>query len=405
MDEMQTTRRFRWMPFIFGGLLGISLGLAILSGALFLNSSRGQEKSERTERTEAATPVYPAAVTNQPQVPIEDSRRNAIVRATERVAPSVVTVTATYTERVRSLLFEDWFRRYYSLPQTRTQSTLGSGVIIDRKGYILTNEHVISKAEEIKVTLSNGETLPGKLVASTPEYDLALIKVEADDLPYAQLGDSDSLMVGEWVIAIGSPFGTLLNDPQPTVTVGVVSALHRDVKGEQTEQRIFKDMIQTDAAINPGNSGGPLINSHGEVVGINTFIFSRSGGSIGMGFAIPVNRGKWVLNEMVTYGRVRSIWVGISAISVTPEIAIGLNLSVRRGVLIDNVEENSPASKAGLQPGDLILTVNGNPVTNVQQANRIIFGSKVGDKLSITVNRKGKRENFTLELEERPNDI
>lgn len=401
MDELQPTRRFRLMPFIFGGLLGISLGLVIISGALFLRSSRGQERADPVATT------YNAAASNRPAASIDDSRRNAIVVATERVAPAVVTVTTTYTERLRyrSFFFEDWFKRYYSLPQTRTQSTLGSGVIIDRKGYILTNEHVISKAEEIKVTLSNGETLDGKLVASAPEYDIALLKVEADDLPFAPLGDSDSLLVGEWVIAIGSPFGTLLNDPQPTVTVGVVSALHRDVKGDQTGQRIFKDMIQTDAAINPGNSGGPLINSHGEVVGINTFIFSSSGGSIGMGFAIPVDRGKWVLEEMVTYGRVRSIWVGITAVSVTPEIAIGLNLDVKRGVLIENVEENSPALKAGLRPGDLIQMVNGMPVSSVPEANRIIFGSKVGDKLSITVNRKGKQKRFTLELEERPNDI
>jgi serine protease Do len=401
MDEIQPTRRLRLMPYVFGGLLGISLGLAIISGVLFLRSSRGQVNSN------TAATTYVAAASTQPMTPIADSRRNAIVVATESVAPAVVTVTTTYTQklRYRSFFFEDWFKRYYSLPRTRTQSTLGSGVVIDRQGYILTNEHVISKAEEIKVTLSSGETLDGTLIASAPEYDLALLKVDADNLPIAPLGDSDSLLVGEWVIAIGSPFGTLLNDPQPTVTVGVVSALHRDVRGDQTGKRIFKDMLQTDAAINPGNSGGPLINSRGEVIGINTFIFSSSGGSIGMGFAIPVNRGKWVLEEMVTYGRVRSIWVGISAVSITPEIAIGMNLSARRGVMIDNVEENSPASKAGLRPGDLIQTVNGISISNVTEANRIIFGSKVGDKLDISVNRKGKQKRFKLELEERPSDI
>jgi S1-C subfamily serine protease len=389
------------MPYIFGGLLGVSLGLVIIAGTLFLKSSRGQASSD------PAATTYVAAAANQSVASIGDSRRNAIVVATENVAPAVVTVTTTYTERLRyrSFIFEDWFRRHYSLPRTRTQSTLGSGVVIDHRGYILTNEHVISKAEEIKVTLSNGDMLDGTLIASAPEYDLALLKVDADNLTFAPLGDSDSLLVGEWVIAIGSPFGTLMNDPRPTVTVGVVSALHRDVAGDQTGQRIFKDMIQTDAAINPGNSGGPLINSRGEVIGINTFIFSSSGGSIGMGFAIPVNRGKWVLDEMVTYGRVRSIWVGISAVSVTPEIAIGLNLDEKRGVLIDNVEEDSPASKAGIRPGDLIRTVNGISVSSVPEANRIIFGSKVGDRLDISVNRKGEEKRFTLELEERPNDI
>ncbi len=399
MDEFQSTKRLRVMPFIFGSLLGISLGLVIISGILFLRSSRSSPSYAQT-----AMPVTGAAI---PASTIDESRRNAIVVATENVAPAVVSITTTYTKvyRYRPFFFEEWFGRFYSKPLTRSYSTFGSGVIIDRNGYILTNEHVVSRAEEIKVTLSTGETLEGHLVAGTPDYDLALLKIDKKDLPYAPLGDSEDLLVGEWVIAIGSPFGYLLNDPQPTVTVGVVSAFHRDIKGEEGSDRIFKDMIQTDASINPGNSGGPLVNSRGEVIGINTFIFSQSGGSIGMGFAIPINRGKWVLDEMVTYGRVRSIWVGITAVSVTPEIAVGLNLDVKRGVLINSIEEDSPASKAGLKPGDLIKMISGQPVASVEQANRIIFGSRVGDELSIEVDRRGKKIKRTLRLEERPRDI
>jgi serine protease Do len=401
MDNYQLTKRMKLMPYLFGGLLGIALGFAILSGILFIRSSNSTPAAGYNDQS-SQTSALPAAYSGSS---IDDSRRNAIVNATEVIAPAVVSITTTYTEVYRrSLFFDEWFGRFYSQPRKRSRTTLGSGVIISEDGYILTNAHVVARAERITVTLSSGEVLEGDLLASAPEYDLALLKVEGRSLPFARLGDSEDLLVGEWVIAIGSPFGHLLEDPQPTVTVGVVSALHRDVRGEQASNTIFKDMIQTDAAINPGNSGGPLVNSRGEVIGINTFIFSGSGGSIGMGFAIPINRGKWVLDEISNYGRVRAVWVGITATSVTPEIAVGLNLDVRRGVLINSIEDDSPAHQAGLRPGDLILAVNGRPVTSVEAANRIIFGSRVGDKLTFDVNRRGKELRRTLTLEERPSD-
>ncbi len=403
MDELRKIRRVRLLPYICGGALGVSLGLALVSTLLFF---KAPGSTAAFEHAYGDTPPS-AQVASVPASSIDSSRRNAIVMATEKVAPAVVSVTTSFTRvvRYRPFLFEEWFGRYYSLPRKRSYSTLGSGVLIHEDGYVLTNQHVVSRAEEIKVTLSTGETLEGHLVGSAPEYDLALLKVDGKNLPYAPLGNSEDLMVGEWVIAIGSPFGYLLNDPQPTVTVGVVSALHRDVKSEAGSERIFKDMIQTDAAINPGNSGGPLVNSKGEVVGINTFIFSQSGGSIGMGFAIPINRGKWVLDELVTYGRVRSVWLGVSATTITPELAVGLNLDVANGVLIDHIEEGSPSDKAGLRPGDLIEALNGIQVVSVEQANRIIFGAKVGDEISVDINRRGKHQRFVLELVERPDDI
>ncbi|NIM20338.1 MAG: trypsin-like serine protease [Candidatus Latescibacteria bacterium] len=401
MDDLQKIKKMRYLPYIFGAILGISLALVIISGLIFSSVPRSS-----ADLANPASTTPDGRIASMPAASIGESRRNAIVVATENVAPAVVTITTTFTRVYRPFLFdfEQWFGRHYFRPRKRSYSTLGSGVIIDGKGYILTNEHVVSRAEEINVTLSTGETLDGRLVGSAPDYDLALIKVDGKDLPYAPLGDSSDLLVGEWVIAIGSPFGWELSDPQPTVTVGVVSAFHREVRGESSE-RIYKDMIQTDAAINPGNSGGPLVNSRGEVIGINTFIFSQSGGSIGMGFAIPINRGKWVLDEIVHYGRVRSVWVGISAMSVTPEVAVSLNLKRRRGVLISSIEEDSPASKAGLKPGDLIVAVNGRDVTSVDQANHIIFGSRVGDELVMDIERKGKKQQYTIKLEEHPGDI
>src|SRR6185503_20605629 len=173
--------------------------------------------------------------------------------------------------------------------------------IVDRSGIVLTNEHVVRNAEDIQVTLPDGRQMPGKLLGASAIYDLAVVRIQGDRLPAATMGNSDDLLVGEWAIAIGNPFGYLLNDPQPSVSVGVISATHRDVKSSATETGVYKDMIQTDASINPGNSGGPLINGDGEVIGINTFIFTQSGGSIGLGFAIPINMARRVMDEVSRY--------------------------------------------------------------------------------------------------------
>jgi len=380
--------------YFFGGLVGVSLAVAAFSGYLAFQGVGA--------RRYAPSPSS-----------VEVSRRNAIVAATEKVAPAVVSITATRTEIVSESPFfspfmQDWFERYFGIYK-RKYSSLGSGVIIDPRGYVLTNEHVVHEAETIKVTLSDGTTMDGRILGGAPDYDLALVEIEGNDLPYAELGDSDDLMVGEWVIAIGSPLGYLLNDTQPTVTVGVISAYHRDVKSDPRTNTIYKDMIQTDAAINPGNSGGPLVNTLGQVIGINTFILttSQGGGNIGMGFAIPINRGKWVLDELLTFGRVRQVWTGLSATEMTPRYALslGMNPHKARGLLIYRVAEGSPADQAGLKPGDIILAVNGQEVRSVRQANRIIFGSRVGDKLELTILRKGKRKKVELVLEEEPSGI
>ncbi|UCH85610.1 MAG: trypsin-like peptidase domain-containing protein, partial [Candidatus Latescibacterota bacterium] len=342
MDFTDKPGRFRFLPYVFGGLLGVSMGLIILSGVVFFKNSKSSQTADG-----GATIAEPAAVVAGAGSgsSIDVSRRNAIVVATENTAPAVVSIASKFTRVVRTNPFHsttarDWLRQFFRVPDTqmREYSSLGSGVIIHEDGYILTNEHVVHNADVIEVRLSDGSKTEGYIVGDAPDYDLALLKIEGENLPYAPLGDSDDLLVGEWVIAIGQPFGQLLNDTQPTVTVGVISALHRDVKSGSGE-RVFKDMIQTDAAINPGNSGGPLVDSRGRVIGINTFIFSTgSGGNLGMGFAIPVNRGKWVLDEIQRYGRVRDVWVGITVREVTPQFAAALELGSSRGLLVREIQ-------------------------------------------------------------------
>jgi len=271
-------------------------------------------------------------------------------------------------------------------------------------GYILTNEHVVRDANEIYVTLNDGTKTKASVVGSSRDFDLALLRIDAENLPYAPLGDSDKLEIGEWVIAIGSPFGYLLNDYQPTVTVGVVSALNRDVKSDyERGDAVFKNMIQTDAAINPGNSGGPLVSSNGEVIGINTFIFTEgSGNNLGMGFAIPVNTTKMVIDEIMKYGRVRELWTGLEITVLTPAVARALNLAISKGLLVDRIIEESPAAEAQIQVGDVIIEVNGIKVQNLAQANRAIFGLLVGDVLNIALLRGDSYHTVKLKMAERP---
>jgi serine protease Do len=400
MNAFGTRPRFGPLPYVFGALLGVSLGLLIISGVLFFNSPR----------SDVSMPAAQPTLGNESGDAIEVSRANAIVRATRAVAPSVVNITSKHTRvyRTRSPFFAREWLELFGIPETVTKeiSSLGSGVVVDPNGYIITNEHVILNADEILVTLSTGETIPAQLVDAAHDFDIAIIKVDMENLPHAKLGDSDDLVVGEWAIAIGQPFGQLLYDSQPTVTVGVISALHRDVKDNPNSDKYYKDMIQTDAAINPGNSGGPLVNSRGEVIAINTFIFAnRGGGNLGMGFAIPINRGKWVLSEIRGHGRIRDTWLGIRVSTITPELAAGLNLKRKRGLLIREIDHESPANKGGLRLGDLIIAVNDQKVTTSREANRIIYGSRIGETLTFKVLRQNKQHEIKVVLEEKPNEI
>jgi serine protease Do len=339
---------------------------------------------------------------------LSSSRRTAIVSAAERVSPAVVSVSVIQTRVVRAdpfggLLHDEFFERFYPPMEYRQRiAGLGSGVIVDAKGLVLTNEHVVRDAEKITVTLTDGRQLPARVLGATQTYDLAVLKIDGERLPQAPLGDSDGLVVGEWAIAIGNPFGYLLNDTQPTVTAGVVSATRRDIKAEATESGMYKNMIQTDAAINPGNSGGPLVNGDGEVIGINTFIFTRGGGSLGIGFAIPINLARRVVDEIEKYGHVRSAWPGMQVQEVTPDLAQRLGYKDAGGLVITRVEPGGPAAKSGLKVADRIRRANGRVVDTIDDIRSSIYGASVGDRLTLAIERDGKPLDVSLTLAEAP---
>ncbi|HTR96696.1 MAG TPA: trypsin-like peptidase domain-containing protein [Candidatus Acidoferrales bacterium] len=360
----------------------------------------------------AALTPGPAAARAEAPAPlagISASRRTAIVVAAQRVSPAVVTVSVMTTRVVRTdpfggMFHDEFFDRFFPQNEYRERiPALGSGVIVDAAGLVVTNSHVIRDADQIRVNLPDGRHFDAHVLGDSPIYDLAVLKLDnASKLPVASLGNSDSLVVGEWAIAIGNPFGFLLDDPQPTVTAGVISATRRDIKSEATDTGVYKNMIQTDAAINPGNSGGALVNGDGDVIGINTFIFTQGGGSIGLGFAIPINLVKRVLGEIRRYGRVREAWPGMQVQPVTEYIARRLGWSDVSGLVVTRVEDGGPASKAGLRVGDRIVRVNGRLTNTVDDAQSSIYGAQVGDALAIEVDRDGKRETLHVTLEEAP---
>jgi serine protease Do len=352
-----------------------------------------------------APPGAPAAAAD-----ISSSRKSAIVTAAQRVSPAVVSVSVVTTRVVRTdpfggMLHDEFWDRFYPPTEYRQRIPgLGSGVIVDARGLILTNEHVVRNAEQITVTLTDGRQLQAKVLGGSATYDLAVLKVEGGKLPVAPLGDSDDLMVGEWAIAIGNPFGYLLNDTQPTVTAGVVSATRRDIKAEATDTGVYKNMIQTDAAINPGNSGGPLVNGDGEVIGINTFIFTRGGGSLGIGFAIPINLARRLVDEIEKYGRVRAAWPGMQVQEVTPYLARRLGFEDTGGLVVSRIESGGPADRAGVRVGDRIRAVNGTEVNSVDDAQRGIYGAQVGDRLKLGIERGSRKLDLSLTLIEAPAD-
>jgi serine protease Do len=339
---------------------------------------------------------------------VSKQRQNAIVVAAQRVSPSVVSITVIQTKVVPASPFfspyaDDFFRDFFGdfLPERYYRQqvrSLGTGLIISPDGYVVTNEHVVSNATRINITLPDSRQFEGKVVAVDVTHDLALLKVDGEKLPYVELGDSDDLMIGEWVVAFGNPFGFLLEDTRPTVTVGVVSALNRSIKSTQ-EDRIYKNMIQTDAAINPGNSGGPLVNILGEVIGLNTAIFTSGGGSEGIGFARPINEVKKFVSETREHGRVRMPWIGIWIKEITPDIASALNIE-QYGVMVNSVDENSAAWKSGIRSGDRIIGINGNTIARMSDWNRFVSGIFVGDKLDIALVRGKDTLNVAFTVEE-----
>jgi serine protease Do len=286
--------------------------------------------------------------------------------------------------------FHDFFDRFFKdqIPKDYRQRSLGSGFIIDEEGYILTNNHVVEKTDEIKVKLANEKEYFAEIVGRDPQTDLALIRIETDEpLRPLPLGDSEALEVGEWVVAIGNPFGLT-----HTVTAGIVSAKYRKIGAGS-----YENFIQTDAPINPGNSGGPLLNTRGEVVGINTAIFSRSGGSVGIGFAIPIDMAKELLPQLKR-GKVVRGWLGVMIQKITTELKDKLDLTETRGALVADVTGGSPADKAGIQRGDVIVSFDGQPIKEMGELPFIVASTPVGKRVTVEVIRKGRKESLTVEV-------
>ncbi|MBX7255643.1 MAG: trypsin-like peptidase domain-containing protein [Candidatus Hydrogenedentes bacterium] len=344
------------------------------------------------------------------QESIDQSRRTAIVTAIEKVSPAVVSVNVIELRAQRQLpprLRDFW--DMFDLPgpytvQQRRLNSVGSGFFY-REGYIITNYHVVEEADQVaSVTLPDGRELEVALVGIDERTDIAVLRASGANLPPVSLGNSDDLLTGEWAIAIGNPFGPLMSDSQPTVSVGVVSANHRRISPRVGGgERLYQGMIQTDAAINPGNSGGPLVNSRGQVIGINTMIFSESGGSVGLGFAIPINRAKRVAEEIIQYGRRRDPWAGFKVEDVanlTQGIISQLGIQSHAGCVIQNILKDCPAYAAGLRPGDVVIGVNGQRVETSSDIDFAVWDLFVGDPITVTAERSGQVSEFKFVIQE-----
>jgi len=281
---------------------------------------------------------------------------------------------------------------------------LGSGVIVDKEGYILTNEHVVSGATEVKVKLSDGREFDAEIKGTDKRSDLAVIKIDSKGLPAAKLGNSDDLQIGRWVLAIGNPFGFAIDNPEPTVTVGVISALNRYLPALGRRDRGYDDLIQTDAAINPGNSGGPLVNLKGEVIGINTAIITTSGGYQGLGFAIPVNKAKKILDKLSTGEKILYGWLGVVIDNLNDDLRNYFGIKERVGVIILKVYKDSPAEESGLKEGDLILNFNKEPVKTTRDLVRMVSVSDVGKRIPLKVLRSGKEIVIKVKIGKMPKE-
>jgi len=335
------------------------------------------------------------------------SRQNAITRAVAKVSPAVVGINVIAVRQFRyrdpfSQFFDDPFFRHFFGDRIYQQEVkeLGSGFIISPDGYIVTNDHVAGNGTDITVTLAGGKQMKAKLIGSDPATDICLLKVDGKDLPYVQLGNSDDIIIGEWAIALGNPFGLFEINDKPTVTVGVISSVGMNLG--RVENRYYRDMIETDAAINSGNSGGPLVNANGEVIGMNTLIFT--GGQtttyIGYGFAIPVNKIKKVVAELKKKGKVmREVTAGFEVQPVDVRIARYFGLAQPQGVIVSDIESGGPADKAGLKVGDIIIEVNGEKVNSESDILGVMVEMSPGDIMRFKVYRERKIIEVKLKLE------
>jgi serine protease Do len=346
-----------------------------------------------------------AKISNKSVQLLEETGR-AMAEVAAAVRPAIVNISTTTTVKMSGQMnpfYNDpFFRRFFGepfgheQPQERKSGGLASGVIVSPDGYIITNNHVVKGADDIKVTLSDRREFKGKVVGTDPKSDIAVVKIDAKDLPTVPWGNSDALEVGDVVLAVGNPFG--LNQ---TVTMGIVSATGRENVGITD----YEDFIQTDAAINPGNSGGALVNARGQLVGINTAIYSTSGGYMGIGFAIPSNMVKTIMTSLIKTGKVVRGWLGVSIQRISPELASQFNLKGENGSLVSDVMESSPAEKAGMKRGDVIVAYDGKKADDPSQLRNMVAGSMPGEEHSVTVVRDGKQLILKVKIGELPAEL
>jgi serine protease Do len=384
------------VPLLAGGVIGYKIGQT--------NSRQAEAGVTAAPFTEPAVNVAFQGDRDSVNDAVTGSRRNAITRTVAQVSPAVVGINVTEVRQIRyrNPWGDDPFFRQFFGDRVYTERVqgLGSGFLISADGYVLTNDHVAGNAKEITVTLTSGEKVKADLVGTDQVSDIALLKIEGKNLPFIRLGNSDDVITGEWVIAFGNPFGLFDISDKPTITVGVVSATQMNLRAQ--EGRVYKGMIQTDASINSGNSGGPLVNSVGEVIGVNAVIYTPNQGSIGLGFAIPINRVKGIVGELRKNGKIeREFWTGLEIQSVDAQVARYFGLEKAEGVIVSNVKKGSPADRAGFRVGDIITATNGEKVLDEASLIAMLDDAKTGDMVSMTVLRERKSLSLKLKLEKR----
>lgn len=368
--------------------------------ALLLAGCNSQVQSQETPPPQRPTVSDTSDVNRQ----VTQSRQNAITRAVAAVSPAVVSVNVVEVRRVRDPMadmYDDpFFRHFFRRPQVRERrvESIGSGFVISPDGYIVTNDHVAGNAAKIDVLFPKGRSMPAEIVGTDAPSDLTLLKVDPEErLPYLAFDTTSTPIVGEWVIAFGNPFG-LFEATEPSVTVGVVSATDRDLQSGR-EGRLYRDMIQTDAAINRGNSGGPLVSASGEVIGVNTAIYTESGGSIGIGFAVPARKAARIIGELRANGKVdRSYYTGLYVTTMTPRIAQYLDLEPTEGVLVRDLDRQSPAAEAGLQPYDVIVGIEGESIGSREDYVARIYDFRPGDQVDVRLIRDGNPVTLTMQI-------
>jgi serine protease Do len=391
-----------WLPKYATPRGWLLTGAAVLAGTSLALHAPAQGNAPAQSNAPAGNPKLTLKVD---ETPLVRNATDSYAPVVQKVTPSVVRIAVTIEgpQNQLSQAQRDFFRRFFGgrgplFPEfpgpSEREHGLGSGVIVASDGYIVTNNHVVQNARDIQVTLSDGRTLPAKVIGTDPQTDVALIKIDAQNLPFQALADSDKVQVGDVVLAIGNPFGI-----GETVTHGIVSAKNRVTSGEMDE-----DFIQTDAAINPGNSGGALVDTEGRLVGINAEILSRSGGNQGIGFAVPSNLVRWVTDSLIKYGRVERGLLGVAIQGVTPGLAQALKLDRTTGALVSDVTPNSPAQAAGIKGGDLIVKFDNQPIENPNQLKLRVAETTPGTTVPVEVDRGGEIKTFNVTIKELSGD-